>query len=807
MDDDNLKNPSDAPEEPAASEDSSGEPRLVSPEAENVAMNQPGHEPDLDKAKEELDASLEKAKEESAQPPEQETPEKEEKSAEEAPAEEPVPEEEKPAEKSPEKEEKKQEGAEPPKVKKGSEPPVPTKIGKEKGKRKSNAKFLMIMGLTMAGLFVLFVALMVLVIAGGGAESPVLTSLGVDAAGIKSFLLTIINLSFGLLALVFFVIGVIGVFKMLFAKKGDKEARSHGIRMTLVGFLPLAVVMIVWMLLYNFISTIEIAAERVKAEIVILEPAELTGLQAPLEVTFSSENAVRALQASGLTLTDVKWDFDGDGVYETEPRDFEVSYLYNRQGNYNVGLQVGVEGEEEPRQYNYLLVIEEALFGAEPSKGTAPLEVKFDASGLTPEGVKVQSLDWDFDGDGTYELTGKDNLRPTYTFEQIGTYNVHLRMIDQNNLVDNYYREIEIVSGDRPLLSAEITATPGLSGVIPLQIRFDGRESESVKGTIVNYEWDFGDGSQFQVGRSVSHIYNQPGTYTVTLKVREDSGKEAEASEEVIARTVSSVPEARISTDPPAGEGGAVFGELPFKINFDASASTDADDDIVEYEWDFGLDSATQTGQKVEFTYETAGIYTATLVVRDSDGQESSSNVTVEVSEPGVRAMITAVPEEGTAPLTVDFDGSSSSAFEGNIVSYEWDFGDGSAPTITSARVSHKYNDVGTYAVHLKVTTNQNESAETIKNIYVREIPLRACFTPSRRNGDAPLSVTFDSKCSTGAVSTFRWDFGDGEESDARKPSHTFENPGTYNVTLEVSDDKNNVSDFSDVIVVEGTLE
>ncbi|MBN2096492.1 PKD domain-containing protein [Candidatus Peregrinibacteria bacterium] len=792
MDDDNLKKPTDMPEEPTAPEEVSGESRSLSPEAENVAVNQP----DLEKAKEELNASLAKAKEEAALKP----------SAPEPPAEDPgeeVPAGEKPAEPpvKPMAEEKKSVPS------KTAMSVPPKKIGKESSKRKSNAKFLMVMGLTLASLFVLFVVLMVLVIAGGGAESPVLSSLGVDAAGIKSFLLTIINLSFGFLALVFFVIGVIGVFKLLFAKKGDKEARSHGIRMTLAGLLPLAVIMVVWMLLYNFISTIEITAERVKAEIVILEPAELTGLKAPLEVTFSSENAVKALQAGDLQISGIRWDFDGDGTFETEPRDFEVSYLYSRQGNYNVGLQVSVAGEEEPRVYNYLLAIEEALFGAEPSKGTAPLKVKFDASGLIPKGTKVQSLDWDFDGDGTYELTGKDNLRPEHTFEQIGTYNVHLRMIDQDNLVDNYYREIEIIPGDRPLLSAEITATPGLSGVIPLQIRFDGGKSESVKGTIVNYEWDFGDGSQVQVGRSVSHIYNEAGTYTVTLMVREDSGKEAETSEEVTVRTVSSVPEARISTNPPADAGGNLSGELPFKIAFDASASTDADGDIVEYEWDFGLDAATQAGQKVEFTYETAGMYTATLVVRDSEGQESSSNVKVEVTEPGVRAVVTAMPEEGTAPLTVDFDGSSSSAFEGKIVSYEWDFGDGSAPTITSARVSHKYNDVGTYAVRLKVTTNQNETAQVIKNIYVREIPLRACFTPSRRNGEAPLAVTFDAKCSTGAASVFRWDFGDGEDSDARKPSHTFENPGTYNVTLEVSDDKNNVSDFSDVIVVEGTLE
>jgi len=68
------------------------------------------------------------------------------------------------------------------------------------------------------------------------------------------------------------------------------------------------------------------------------------------------------------------------------------------------------------------------------------------------------------------------------------------------------------------------------------------------------------------------------------------------------------------------------------------------------------------------------------------------------------------------------------------------------------------------------------------------------------------LAVTFDPKCSTGALDKFIWDFGDGEKSSSRKPSHTFEKPGTYSVILEVMDNKNNVDSYSDVIVVEGEL-
>jgi len=395
------------------------------------------------------------------------------------------------------------------------------------------------------------------------------------------------------------------------------------------------------------------------------------------------------------------------------------------------------------------------------------------------------------------------NLLPgafvNYTFKKIGKFNVHLRFVDQNNLVENYYREIEITTSETPLLSADIEASPALSGSVPLQIRFDAGKSASLKGKITDYEWDFGDGSQLTKGKSVSHIYSKVGTYTVTLTIKEDSGNTDSATETVEVKGVSGKPVAAISATP-APDKGVVSGDLPLKVSLDGSKSTDADNDIVSYDWD--INGVKKVGQTADYTFDKAGTYSITLKVTDSDNQVSSASVSVTVTEPGVKAVITASPEEGVVPLTVSFDGSSSSTFKGNIVSYEWDFGDKSAKSITGARITHKYDKVGTYEVALKVTTNSNESSTVKKNIYVREIPLRACFSPSRSKGTVPLTVTFDSQCSTGAVSTYKWDFADGNTSTSRKPSHTFDISGTYNVTLEVADDKNNVGNFSDVIVV-----
>ncbi len=681
---------------------------------------------------------------------------------------------------------------------------APTKIGKEKAAAKSNKKFLLGCAGGLIVLFVLFVFLMVLVISKQGAGSPVLNAFGLDPGQLKRFLLNFIGLSFGFLALLFFVLMIIGIFKTASAKKDDKDKRKRGLVMTFFNAISMFLILLVWLFLFNFINNLQIAAERVVAEIVVVEPENLDNLEAPTEITYSAINVAKALQNSALQIESMNWDLDGNGSYETPVgADPEVSRLYTRREVVNVGLQVNVAGEDTPRVYTKLINIGEALFSIDPETGTAPQEIQFDASSLVGADQKISSADWDFDGDGKYDTQGKE-LRPSYVYEQIGTYEIHLRIVDENNVVENYYRNIEIRQSDVPLLAAEITATPGLEGTLPFQVRFDGSQSTSLKGSIVNYEWDFGDGAALQTGRSVSHVYNKSGEYTVRLTVREDTGKEATSTAQVVVSDITSAPQAKIEVNLELDEDGTLRGELPLVVSFDAEDSTDSDGDIVDYEWDFDGDGEQDSsGQKVSHTFDAVGLVQVGLLVRDATGQEGTATLAVEVNEPGTKAVISANPQEGSAPLLVQFDGSGSTAFEGNIVSYEWDFGDGSAPTITGATVTHKYDVVGTYDVKLKVVTDSSETAETTQQVFVREVPLRACFTPSRTTGAAPLTVAFDPQCSTGNAESFSWNFGDGDESTARKPNHTFNNAGEYTVTLEVADDKNNVSIFTDTITAE----
>jgi PKD repeat protein len=157
-------------------------------------------------------------------------------------------------------------------------------------------------------------------------------------------------------------------------------------------------------------------------------------------------------------------------------------------------------------------------------------------------------------------------------------------------------------------------------GQPPLTITFDASSSFDPDGTIVSYEWDFGDGSTAN-GISPSHIFREEGTYLVTLRVLDENSLSSETSVIIQVGLDSYAPVAIIRAD-------KYFGQPPLTITFDASSSFDPDGTIVSYEWDFG-DGNTDSDVTAIHTYTTAGVYMVRLTVVDDNGK--SDNVTMPI--------------------------------------------------------------------------------------------------------------------------------------------------------------------------------
>jgi PKD repeat protein len=166
----------------------------------------------------------------------------------------------------------------------------------------------------------------------------------------------------------------------------------------------------------------------------------------------------------------------------------------------------------------------------------------------------------------------------------------------------------------------EAEAGPDKSSDLNVLIPFTGIGSYDPDGTIVSYDWDWGDMTHIS-GAPASHAYSAKGTYTVTLKVTDDDG---------ITDTDTCI--VHIYIPPVASIGG---GDRKLIINeiaaFDGSGSNDPDGTITSYEWDWGDGSAKTTGATAYHSWSIAGQYTVTLTVTDNDGRTARTTIRVTV--------------------------------------------------------------------------------------------------------------------------------------------------------------------------------
>ncbi|NOQ48375.1 MAG: S8 family serine peptidase, partial [Methanococcoides sp.] len=148
----------------------------------------------------------------------------------------------------------------------------------------------------------------------------------------------------------------------------------------------------------------------------------------------------------------------------------------------------------------------------------------------------------------------------------------------------------------------------------------------------------------------------------------------------------------------------------------------------------------------------------------------------------------------GKQPLSVQFIDSSTAA-----ESWVWVFGDGN--DANAQHPVHTYAEPGKY--HVSLTANNSDGIDTVtKNNYivvVALVPPFADFASNVTAGTEPLSVRFEDNSSNAL--TWEWDFGDVNTSNEIEPVHTYTTPGSYNVSLKVSND-----DGSDYILKENFI-
>lgn len=277
------------------------------------------------------------------------------------------------------------------------------------------------------------------------------------------------------------------------------------------------------------------------------------------------------------------------------------------------------------------------------------------------------------------------------------------------------------------------------------------------------YQWSWGDGTPLSYGYSpLPHTYANPGSYQVTLIGWTSAGYDRVYKIITVSSPTNPLPVASFTRVPTAGP-------VPLTVVF-----TNTSQNATSYLWDFG-DGTTSTETNPSHVYTTPGTYMVQLTATGPNGTHSTS-ATVTVNLPTPSANFTLSSTTGPAPLTVVFTNTSQ-----NATSYLWIFGDGT--TSTEVSPTHVYNTPGTYNVAL-TAYNSESNSQIVRQIVVTAAPVApiAVFTPSETAGVAPLWVNFANQSSN--ATDYSWDFGDGTTSAEDNPSHSFNAPGLYTVTL-----------------------
>ncbi|MCK5246257.1 PKD domain-containing protein, partial [Candidatus Bipolaricaulota bacterium] len=254
---------------------------------------------------------------------------------------------------------------------------------------------------------------------------------------------------------------------------------------------------------------------------------------------------------------------------------------------------------------------------------------------------------------------------------------------------------------------------------------FDASDSYDPDGDLDQIWWDFGDG-EAAIGRVVQHRFMEPGEYTITLTVSDNDGAVTEQIGSFVVAEAQTTPMAAF-TWAPVSEGGTRLQRALRAGDFillDAIDSQDPNGEIVEYSWDVQSDGVfdwTSTEPRLVIDPLTAGTWPVTLRVVDADGYSDAIMhvLSIEELKPPIASFELSPPTPAVGDPIRFVD--TSTAWDGTLLSWEWDFGNGH--TSREQEPIYRYQEAGTFEVQLTVRDSEGLHATTVLPVSVQLNP------------------------------------------------------------------------------------
>jgi large repetitive protein len=487
------------------------------------------------------------------------------------------------------------------------------------------------------------------------------------------------------------------------------------------------------------------------------------------------------------TLT-YSWNF-GDGTNPIVGQNFIHTFADN--GSYTVILSVtdkdgGVTTQNEIVQVdNVNPVIVSINKPAQIKEGQSAL---FGAVATDAGTLDTLTYSWNF-GDGTNLIVGQN---VNHTFADNGSYTVILSVTDKDGGITTQ-NEIVQVDNVAPTI-VNITKPP----IIKEGEAATFNATATDPGTLdtLTYSWNFGDTTTPQVGQTVKHTFADNGNYNVILTVTD---KDSAVTTQTVVIKVDNVAPSIVNIAKPTQIN---EGQL---VAFTATATDPSINDTLTYSWNFGDSTSPVSGQTVNHTFADNGTYNVILTVTDKDGAATAQTVAVKVDNvaPTI-ANITkpTIIKEGEAAT---FSATATDPGTLDTLTYSWNFGDNTNSQVGQT-VNHTFADNGNYNVILTVT--DKDGAVTTQTVIVKVDNVAPIITGMTlpQNVVAGTSAQFTATASdqgTRDILTYSWNFGDNTAPvQGQTITRTFTTPGSYNITLTVTDQDGAVTTQTQTLLV-----
>lgn len=413
-------------------------------------------------------------------------------------------------------------------------------------------------------------------------------------------------------------------------------------------------------------------------------------------------------------------------------------------------------------------------------------------SNSTPPGI-IYQWEWNF-GD---PASGPENINyqqnPTHTFSAAGTsYHVVLIVTDNlNDCKDTIGHDVIV----NPIIPVDFTFTN--NACVDKLVTFTTDPDVLPPGDYT-WHWDFGDGENSSQPGTVSHLFPFVGDFVVTLTLTDQWGCTNSKSYTV---TTIPVPVANFTFTSPTCDGETIV------FTDQSNVPAPYPDIIVAWYWDFGNGIGYSTAQNPTYIYPVfnPGGYDVTLTVTTNRGCSASKVYHVQpIARPA--ADFEVVPNTPACKnQEVQFHDLTQLNGGGILTSWSWTFGDpasGSGNYSTAQHPTHTYSTSGLKDVTL-IVKNANGCKDTIiHQILISDLPkAQFTFTEACEKTNMVFTNTSITPPGTSFVSYY-WDFGDGYTSPEQSPQHMYNNYGTFNVTLSVTNSNQCIHDTTIQVTV-----